>query len=234
MVNAFLTQPAASHVSTEGFLSLLAANDGLKGIGGFSLVCGRVGEPLAVISNRTPDVRSLKWILEGPGETAGLSNAVITDRSWTKVTEGEEMMQQAVDKSDKVHSSEEALTEDLFRILSNDTLPKRKSDDDWASQVKQLRKSIFIPAVGGEAAQKESAEDLAAAKTDGEISHDSQSGPATSPKDVSGTYGTQKQTVITVSNDGEVTYIERTLFDNAGRLINLEEQSKSFSFSIRS
>ena len=43
MVNAFLTQPAHSTKTIDNFVVDLVCGAGLKGIGGFSLVCGNVG-----------------------------------------------------------------------------------------------------------------------------------------------------------------------------------------------
>ena len=64
MVNAFLRAAPDTAESTEEFVKHLVSNEGVKGVGGFSLVCGKIGEPLAVVSNRTPDVEGVTWIGE--------------------------------------------------------------------------------------------------------------------------------------------------------------------------
>lgn len=229
--NLYLTRSIQDGQGTEAFVSSLIEGDGLQGIGGFSLVCGQVGEPLAVISNRTPNVKDITWITKTRGETVGLSNAIIADRSWTKVTRGETLVQDVIHQSVSTKGSKESLVEALFEVLSDDTLPRDTDGKSWESRVRELRKSIFIPAVGGPATKPESAEDLAAAKED---DHKSLNQPhQQDPKQLgmSGTYGTQRQTVILVSHRGDVTFIERSLYGN--ELPNHPEtQDRVFEFNV--
>lgn len=231
MVNAFLTQPADSMDRTERFVESLVEGEGLKGVGGFSLVCGKVGEPLAVVSNRTPSIESTTWIAKDRGETVGLSNAAFADRSWPKVLDGETMLSAAIMESVKCNAPKTSFIEDMFHLLSADTLPKRSEGRSWNSYVKELRNSIFIPTVGGVAVDNTSAEDIAAAKSDqlviakNENKRDHNDGQ-------SGLYGTQKQTVVLVDHQGRVTFVERTLYDATGRSASTEQRDRLFEFNI--
>lgn len=221
MVNTFLKQPIKETQSTEVFLRNLIEGDGLKGIGGFSLVCGKLREPLAVISNRTPDVDGVTWLASKRGETVGLSNAAFGNRSWPKVTEGEKFMESAIAKSIARRDNKEAFVEEMMKLLSNDTLPKRQEGQGWDSYVRELRKSILIPRLGGEGMDGMSAEDVATAKSDQHV------------QGLSGVYGTQKQTVVLVDHQGHVTFVERTLYDNKAQAVEDAERDKWFEFDIK-
>ncbi|GAB7361974.1 hypothetical protein MBLNU230_g2011t1 [Neophaeotheca triangularis] len=50
--------------------------------------------------------------------------------------------------------------------------------------------------------------------------------------EVSGAYGTQKQTVVLVDRMGKVTFVERTLFDENGHRIHDAEAESCFTFNI--
>ena len=231
MVNAFLTQFSNDPENTFEFVEGLVEGEGVKGVGGFSLLCGRAGRPLAVVSNRTPSVESVAWICRSKGETVGLSNAAFGDRSWPKVLEGEKLMSSAIAKSIARKDSKSQLIEDLLRVLSVDTLPKRQEGQHWLSYVKELRKSIFIPAIGGEGMDGASADQVAAAKTDRQVQVN---GDKESKHKVglSGRYGTQKQTIVLVDHQGHVTFVERTLYDEEGREISHDERDRVFEFDI--
>ena len=233
LVNAFLTQPAGSGQSTENFVKSLVDGEGLKGIGGFSLVCGRIGEHLAVISNRTPSVEGITWIANTKGETVGLSNAAIADRSWTKVTRGEKMMIEEIEKSVAAQDSKESLIKALFGILSSNTLPQISVGKDWESQLKNLRESIFIPAIGGDSPKFESAEEVATARFKEYVHSEKPENHPSESDGRSGVYGTQKQTVVLVTHGGKVTFVERTLYDANGWEITGVERDRSFEFEVR-
>ena len=262
MVNALLTQAPDTRLSTEGFLeTLLEGEEGLKGVGGFSLLCGRIGEPLAVISNRTSNAKATVWIdndNDGKGRTIGLSNALITDRNWPKVTRGEELLQKAIEEDDarsttsnnnSDNNNKSSFIETLFSILSEDRLPKRPSSPttntansttqaDWISYVKELRKSIFVPAIGGQGTDHLSPEEIAAAVRNEQVEHQHQQQQpqkqhSTVGSDgLSGIYGTTKQTVILVDRKGHVTYVERTLYNQAAKSVPKNQRDRSFEFDI--
>jgi len=235
MVNAFLTQPAESDASTEDFIESLVEGEGLKGVGGFSLVCGRVGEALAVISNRTPNIEGITWIAKDAGETVGLSNAAFADRSWLKVLRGEGLLESAVKENFASKGSQASLIDDMFQLLGDDTLPKRSNGQVWVSYVMELRHSILIPAIDGEGVDDLSAEDLAAAKSDNQgVNVVNATGKAEHGDGLSGVYGTQKQTVVLVDQHGRVTFVERSLFDATGRATRAEssERDRRYEFDI--
>ena len=227
MVNAFLTRPANSPHGTKEFVQDLVDGEGLKDVGGFSLVCGKVGEPLAVISNRTPDVEGTAWIARDRGETIGLSNAAFGNRSWPKVSKGEALLSSAIEQDLSEQRSQISLIEKLWCILDDDTLPKRPKDYPWSAQVQELRKSIFIPVIGGEGV------DLAAGKSERHITIENVA-KATETKDdaIGGVYGTQKQTVVLVNHQGRVTFIERTLYDGSGKATAGPDRDRAFHFDI--
>lgn len=233
MVNAFLTQPPYGSDGTEQFIHDLVAVDGFKGVGGFSLVCGKVGQPLAVISNRTPNVEGTAWILKDRGETIGLSNAAFDNRSWPKVVRGETLLSSAIKQHLSEQTSQASLIEQLFRILDDDTLPRKPDDFPWDSYVEELRKSIFIPVIGGEGAEESRAEDLAAANSKQHVNVEDSTRKAKPKNEIDGAYGTQKQTVVLADHQGRVTFIERTLYDASGRVMEAPGRDRTFQFDIQ-
>lgn len=231
MVNAFLTQPPHSSDGIQDFIHDLVDGEGLKGVGGFSLVCGKVGEPLGVISNRTPNVEDTAWIAKDRGETIGLSNAAFGNRSWPKVFKGEALLSSAIKQDLSKQRSQASLMENLFRILDDDVLPRKPNDYPWDSYVQELRKSIFIPAIGGEGAQEPRAEGLATGKSDQHVTVENRAKAAETKLDLDGVYGTQKQTIVLVSRQGRVTFVERTLYDATGRAA-APDRDRAFHFDI--
>ena len=232
MANAFLMQPPNELQDTKDFVKTLVENEGVSGIGGFSLVCGKIGEPLAVISNRTPDVKSTQWVAKTPGETVGLSNAAFGDRSWPKVVEGERLLASLISRDSENSCGKGQLVEEMMQILSIDTLPRRKKDEDFDSYIFQLRNSILIPVIGGEGMDGIQADSIASANNTQQIRV---TGSSRTPKDnvgMGGFYGTQKQTVLLVDHKGHATFVERTLYDERGRNIPEQERDLVFEFDI--
>ena len=166
MVNAFLKQSTKEEQDTEAFIKKLVYGDELKGIGGFSLICGKVGEPLAVISNRTPSVEGVTWIAGKSGETVGLSNAIFSNKSWPKVNDGKKLMVTAIASSVARKDTKKDFVEELMGLLSIDTLPKKNKEQSWDGFIKELRLSILIPRIGGQGMDSVRAEDIAAAKSE--------------------------------------------------------------------
>ena len=232
IVNAFLTQSIHSSNGTAKFVQDLVEGDGLKGVGGFSLVCGKVGEPLAIISNRTPNVGETAWIARDKGETIGLSNAIFENRSWPKVIKGEALLSSAIQRNLLEPRSQASLIEELFRILNDDTLPRMPSNAPWDSYVQKMRMSIFIPAIQGEGAEESKAKDLAASKGDQHISVENVAKIAETTNGHNILYGTQNQTVVLVSHQGRVTLVERTLYDASGKTRVMPDRDRTFRFDI--
>lgn len=234
MPNAYVMVPPRSTESPEGFAARLV-EEGVTGVGGFSLLFGQLtgksseksdSSALGIVSNRTSNAKGIVWILGQKAQTTertcALSNSHFGDRAWPKVVQGEELTEEAVRQSVECEESQEQLLERLFEVLSTDTLPKWKPGDDMVTAVKELRKSILIPPIGGgsDTVQK-SADELAAARTSDTIK-----------TSTTGLYGTQKQTVILVDDVGRTTFVERTLFDeNAQPLVKGEGDIK-YQFQI--
>ena len=104
MVNAYLRIPAESKDSSREIAEQLI-QEGLSGVGGFSLMFGHLRKPwwqnadsqrhkehrnwpgLAIVSNRSAHIDDVAWLCSGPGETRALSNSHYGDMSWPKVTE---------------------------------------------------------------------------------------------------------------------------------------------------
>ena len=222
MVNAFLTPPGEDVADTEAFVQGLISGDGARGSGGFSLVCGRIGQPLAVVSNRMQKEGEVKWVGKAKAETVGLSNAAFGDQSWPKVVNGEKGMQELVQQFVRTGASKEQMIAEILKLLSSDTLPKRKEGEGWISYVRQLRNSIFIPKLGSD--KEIEAQTIAAADSHVKVSEEKAS---------SGAYGTQKQTIVLVSREGQVTFVEKTLYDEQGSDIRDGPQStQRFQFNV--
>ncbi|KAL8767181.1 MAG: hypothetical protein Q9194_006061 [Teloschistes cf. exilis] len=232
LVNAFLMQDKREPVGAQAFATSLIEGDGVTGIGGFTLVCGKVGEPLAVISNRTPSAKGVGWIAQGRANTIGLSNAAFENRSWPKVLDGEREMQAAIEKSVMRKDTKEDFIEEMMRVLSIDTLPRRKPNEGWDSFVQELRNSIFIPAIAGEGMDNTSADKIAAGKSDAHIRVQRRQDLGRNNDGLSGVYGTQKQTVVLVSREGHVTFVERTLYDAMAQPIEGPAHDRWFEFDL--
>lgn len=230
IVRAFLTDSSSS---TEEFVKKMIASGAGKDAGGFSFVCGRIGEPLAVMSNRAQSEDDIPWIAAKPGETVGLSNAAFGDRSWHKVAHGERLMHDTIEESIKSHESEDQLVNRLLDLLSTDTLPRGGDKASLATYINELRNSIFVPVIGKKDPPGLSADEGATARMgekamvlEGRLDNKL-------PLGVSGAYGTQKQSVILVSHSGRVRFIERTLYDNDVNPIPLGEGDLEFVFDIK-
>lgn len=226
----------------------------MSGVGGFSLLFGRLsrdgGEGLAIVSNRSTDLHSVKWLCGERGETHALSNSHFGDRSWSKVVDAERAVSQAIKAAAAQHASKRSIIDRCLEVLKKDTLPKRKVGEDWEIYLRQLRNSVFVPAIG--LAEQKALEEVNKTATpnfgtprsstpvangdglkgaDG-LASSAVNGHAPVVEATHGVYGTQKQSVILVDQEGKVTFFERTLFGMDGRPIAEGEGDKIFEFQI--
>lgn len=254
MVTAWLTGPEEE--STQDFVYRLLKGDGVKGVGGFSLVCGKLRkrgdsgqelEPMAIISNRAGNPDEVPWIAERRGEVYGLSNTSYEDpETWPKVKLGKEKLLEAVEEVVAADSGEEELVDKLFAVLDTNTLPEQEGQE-FEQYIPELRRSIFIPGIGKKAAPSElpRADEIAAAKplsngharTNGEFEEALKEAerpermPNTSDGNT-GIYGTQRQSIVLVDWEGHVTFIERSLWDAEGQTIQRGHGDMKFEFKI--
>ncbi|KAK1822226.1 hypothetical protein LTR12_003365 [Friedmanniomyces endolithicus] len=219
--------------SYERFVRRLVGEVDVKKVGGFTLLFGRLRKPdgegrvpgLGVLSNRTSSAEGVTRICERLGETQGLSNSHFGDREWPKVVQGEKLLSDAISGSISRGEDQEGMIESLFGALSVDTLPRPKPGEDFQAFTKQLRNSILIPPVGGEAVESKPADKIATA--DGTETPDHGG-----VKVGDGVYGTQKQTVVLADLEGKVTFIERTLYNGEGQVGADDSRDRRYEFTI--
>jgi uncharacterized protein with NRDE domain len=252
MVTAWLT--AANDESTEDFVHRLVEGEGVKGVGGFSLVCGKLRkrkdssgelEPMAIISNRAGTSDEVPWVAEKRGEVYGLSNTSYHDPIvWPKVEMGKEELLRVVEEAVETNMEEDALVDKLYAVLDIDTLPKQDGEA-FEKYIWQLRKSIFIPSIGQPTPPLDTptADQIASAKplgngsaevnghAESELEEKERPNPETS-SGMTGMYGTQRQTVILVDWDGNVKFLERSLWDGEGNPIERGKADMNFEFKI--
>jgi uncharacterized protein with NRDE domain len=252
MVTAWLTSPEDE--TTEQFVHHLLEGEGVKGVGGFSLVCGKLRrrrdtdhelEPMAIISNRAGSPDDVPWVADKRGEVYGLSNTSFLDPdTWPKVRMGKEMLLKAVEEAVEGGVDEQQLVDKLYAILDTDTLPPQHGEE-FEEYISQLRKSIFIPSIGHAVVPEvPKADQIASANKnavlDGwteardsevELKQEEVPYPETNPG-MTGIYGTQRQTIILVDWEGNVTFRERSLWDAEGHPIKRGEGDVKFEFKI--
>lgn len=232
IVNSWLTGIPDKQEPTREFVQGIVASPEAKQVGGFSLVCGHINEPLAIVSNRSSDMDHITWVATEKNQTRGLSNTSFDDRSWPKILDGERLMEAAIEEHvQKGVEDEDALIDRLLQVLSTDTLPRLPEENATIeTYIHHLRKSIFIPLIGAADDRDQAAETMAAARVEDEVDT-----PTNGPPDQSftrGSYGTQKQTVLLARSDGHVRYFERTLYDNDARSVPVGQGDHSFEFDI--
>lgn len=240
MVNAWLQTPPDSTESTSEFVArLFHAQEGLKGVGGFSLVCGLLRrdekgdlDRLAVVSNRTSHPEEATWIGGEQGEVYGLSNSAYDD-PWPKVKMAEDLLRKVIDESVTQGEGRDSLIEKLLALLDTDTLPKRKQGETLQTYLEQLRRSIFIPPISGDITESASADVMASAKDPSRVDVVKASKQTeTNPTQSAPVYGTQKQTVILVDHGGHVTFLERTRFDEHAQAVEVGQGDRMYEFDI--
>ncbi len=251
MVTAWLTAPKSE--STDAFVHRLLENDGVKGVGGFSLLCGKLRrrtdsegkdnvDSVAIVSNRCGTADDVPWICGRRGESQGLSNTAFTDPEvWRKVELGKSKVLSVVEDAVAKQKSEGELIDGLFGVLDTNTLPP-VNGRGFEEYISELKNSIFIPMIGTAEPQVQLARAESIANADAEMKEDVKEAmerldEAEAPEPVlphvmSGAYGTQRQTVILVDWEGKVTYIERALYDELGKPIKRSEGDVRFEFKV--
>ncbi|RHZ48509.1 NRDE family protein [Aspergillus thermomutatus] len=233
IVNNWLTADPERRQSTREFVQGMITSSAVRNVGGFSLVCGYVNEPLAIVSNRSANMDQISWVATEKGQTLGLSNTSFDDRSWPKILDGEKLMQEAINAHVQAGEDEDQLINRLLQVLSRDTLPRLSEDSTLETYLLLLRQSIFVPVIGAQAEKSRAADEVAAARNTDRMPVESQ--PPNDSLDQSflqGAYGTQKQTVVLVSANGRVRYFERTLYDNEVNAIPIGKGDRSFEFHV--
>ena len=219
----------------EDFVRDIISTGIARDAGGFSLVCGHVGDKLAVISNRAQDGSQIPWIMGGTVQTVGLSNADFNDRTWKKVNMGEELMLHTIRESIQNKETEDQLVHRFLGLLSYDTLPRSSPlhEGGLETYISELRNSIFVPPLGRRSTTGLTDDQIRATRSgekvqlfDGQISFSPQK------LGVDGVYATQKQTVLLVDQDDNVRFVERTLFDENSDLIPPGDGDVDIKFKI--
>lgn len=250
MVTAWLISPEEE--STEEFVQHLLGGEGVKGVGGFSLVCGKLRkrrdssqelEPLAIISNRNDNADEVPWIAGKRGEVYGLSNTSYSDPiTWPKVKMGKEKLLGVIEAAVEADLGEEELVDQLYAVLDTDTLPQQDGQD-FETYIYHLRKSIFIPSIGkaeepktipkgDQIASSEPMNGKPILNGDSEIKLKEGRPYPETQSGMAGIYGTQRQTIILVDWEGHVTFRERSLYDMEGHPIERGSGDMKFEFDI--
>lgn len=233
IIRKFLTEDVGP---IDDFVKTIVNTGVARDAGGFSLVCGHVGQKLAIISNRAADQSEVPWIAGDTVQTVGLSNAAFFDRSWRKVTTGEEMMLHAIQTSTKEGESEIQLVDRFLKLLSFDSLPREGALDEGGLEtyITQLRNTIFVPPLGRKSMVGHDEESMRAAKAPERI-RILDSEPNYQPRrlGVDGVYATQKQTVVLVRHDDSVRFFERTLFNENSETMPPGTSDVDIEFQIK-
>ncbi|KAL6238650.1 hypothetical protein BDW75DRAFT_200626 [Aspergillus navahoensis] len=255
IVNSWLTRSkmAGDMDATKTYVEEMVASPTARNVGGFSLVCGYVNEPLAIVSNRSSTMDQITWIAGEKGQTKGLSNTVFDDRSWPKILDGERLVEEALQKHIAEGEVEEELIERLLDVLNTNSLPELDGDATAEDYLPYFRRSIFIPLIGTRDKTKSdspaaAAEILAPGSTPSVCAEGHGDGEASDPAPVKkepeagndiidqsylhGPYGTQKQTIVLVNKEGRVRYFERTLYDQEANPVPIGQGDRSFEFQV--
>ena len=246
MVTAWLG--AEPSEPTSDFVQRMLENGGVKGVGGFSLICGKLRrqqadddvkriEPLAIISNRNNSADEVPWICGERGEVVGLSNTGFVDPpAWPKIKMGKRLTEEAVELALEEGMDKERLIQTLFAVLDHDTLPM-DPDMSFEAYISVLKESIFIPPVGDEE-HKRAMEKAAQINPKSSLDKANRALRSEERPDEAcqgfetGMYGTQRQTIILVDWDGNVTYRERALWDANGIPVPRGDGDMTFRFKV--
>ena len=239
--------------TTAASVQRLVRDGGVKGVGGFSMLCGKLRrrkgegekniEPVAIVSNRSEDASDVPWVCTARGEVCALSNTCYggeDEKTWPKITDGKRLLSDAVASAVRDNLDEEALTDRLFSVLDADTFP-REEGLDFARSIDLLRNSVFIPPIGDDAHRRQMDEERSKGPARWPGIDDEAAEVTGAERDEKvenrmgferGLYGTQRQTVVLVDWEGNVTFRERALFDGNGNEVPRGEGDEVFRFKI--
>ncbi|KAL7622577.1 hypothetical protein AAE478_008084 [Parahypoxylon ruwenzoriense] len=242
MVTAWLGAPAG--LSLDNFVHSMLEGRAAKGVGGFSLVCGDLKQktekgikPLAIISNRWDHVGEVPWIGEERGQTYGLSNAVYAvPAKWEKVNIGKKLMEKAIQEVVDKDLNEEELVDQLFAVLDHDSLPLEPKMN-FHEHMDALRRSVFIRSFAEDQGWKDMADAADEGRAKAAFDEIEDHSEHEYHKDtrgffMKGAYGTQRQTIILLDWEGNITYKERALWDSHGNSIERGKGDETFKFKI--
>ncbi|KAI1763351.1 DUF833-domain-containing protein [Hypoxylon sp. FL1150] len=242
VAKAWLGAPAG--LNLDDFVNSMLEGRALKGVGGFSLVCGDLKQktegnikPLAIISNRWDHVGEVPWIGGERGHTYGLSNAVYSEpATWDKINIGKKLMAETIQEAVEKDLNEEGLIDQLFEVLDHDTLP-REPKMTFQQHMDALRKSVFIRSFAEDEGWQEMATAVDEGRAKAAFDRIEDYSEQDEHKDANGyfmkgAYGTQRQTIILLDWEGNMTYIERALFDSHGNPVERGKGDETFKFRI--
>ncbi|KYK60256.1 DUF833 domain-containing protein [Drechmeria coniospora] len=249
MVNAWLG--GLANESVQAGVHQLVVDAGVQGVGGFSMLGAKLrrkGGAIAVVSNRAKHPDDVPLVARNRNETWGLSNTVFDDpHVWPKVENGKRLLDQVVTDAVKKQSGQDDLVRDLFSLLDTDTLPEQRGDRGVEHQIRHLKHTIFVPLIGDEKHEKAMQEAVAKGRVDwtdmngdtraveelmAEQRPEGRASLESAAAFETGMYGTQRQTVLLVDLEGNVTFVERALWDGNGNKIPQGDGDVVFRFKI--
>ncbi|KAH9907537.1 NRDE protein-domain-containing protein [Xylariomycetidae sp. FL2044] len=244
MVTSWLGHPANEDL--DAFVEKMLNDRSVKGVGGFSLICGDLKaktadgiKPFAIVSNRSDHLENVPRIAGERNKVWGLSNAVYDENGqWPKIIIGKKLLEEAMEEVVGQDLDEDQLKERLFRVLDHDTFPQQDDPNvTMQERMNALKQSVFIPGFGDQQEWKDMAEAVELGKSKqafNVIEDHSDSEERTEPvvNFMKGAYGTQRQTLILVDWEGNVTYHERPLWDDHGNQVERGKGDKVIRFKI--
>ncbi|GAP89392.1 putative duf833 domain-containing protein [Rosellinia necatrix] len=241
---AWLTAPAEENLNR--FVQRMVDDPATKAAGGFSLICGDLKEktengiePLAIITNRCDELAGVPRIGGDRGTTYGLSNTIYVEPpTWPKIKRGKELLETAIKEAVEEDLDEERLMNRLFTVLEDDTMPVRQNMS-MQDHMDALRYSVFVPPFSDDEGWKDMADAIEQGKAkpafdpiDDDSDSDTQLPADPHVNFMKGAYGTQRQTLVLVDWDGNVTYKERALWDAHGNRLGKGENDIVIKYTI--
>ncbi|KAI1813453.1 NRDE protein-domain-containing protein [Poronia punctata] len=241
---AWLSAPADENL--DDFVKRMVDDPTTKAAGGFSLICGDLKaktangiQPLAIITNRCEDSHRVPRIVRERGSTYGLSNTVYVEPpTWPKIKKGRQLLEETIQDAVEKDLDEEDLMESLFNLLDDDTMPLRPGMS-IQDHMDVLRETVFVPAFSDDEGWKAMADAAEQGRekepfdvVDGESDTDTATPTDPVINFMKGAYGTQRQTLVLVDWDGNVTYKERALWDKHGNRVDKGKGDVIFKYKI--